>query len=66
MAFSSLDEGIEFFVNNLKTKYIDLGLDVIEEISAKYAPIGAENDPNNLNQYWVSGVTKYYKELGGK
>ena len=66
MNFSSLDEGIEFFVNNLKTKYIDLGLDVIEEISAKYAPIGADNDPNNLNQYWVSGVTKYYKELGGK
>lgn len=63
MAFSSLDEGIEFFVNNLKTKYIDLGLDVIEEISAKYAPIGADNDPNNLNQYWVSGVYKYYNEL---
>lgn len=66
MNFSSLDEGIEFFVNNLKTKYIDLGLDTIEEIGAKYAPIGADNDPNNLNQYWVSGVTKYYKELGGK
>lgn len=63
MNFSSLDEGIEFFVNNLKTKYIDLGLDVIEEISAKYAPIGADNDPNNLNQYWVSGVYKYYNEL---
>lgn len=66
MTFSNLDEGIEFFVNNLKTKYIDLGLDTIEEISVKYAPIGAENDPNNLNQYWVIGVTKYYKELGGK
>ena len=66
MNFSNLDDGIEFFVNNLKTKYIDLGLDTIEEISVKYAPIGAENDPNNLNQYWVSGVTKYYKELGGK
>ena len=66
MNFSNLDDGIEFFVNNLKTKYIDLGLDTIEEISVKYAPIGAENDPNNLNQYWVSGVYKYYKELGGK
>lgn len=66
MTFSNLDDGIEFFANNLKTKYIDLGLDTIEEISVKYAPIGAENDPNNLNQYWVSGVTKYYKELGGK
>ena len=66
MNFSNLDDGIEFFVNNLKTKYIDLGLDTIEEISVKYAPIGAENDPNNLNQYWVIGVYKYYKELGGK
>ena len=66
MTFSNLDEGIEFFVNTLKTKYIDLGLDTIEEISVKYAPIGADNDPNNLNQYWVSGVTRRYKELGGK
>jgi hypothetical protein len=66
MVFEDLDKGIDFFISNLKTKYIDLGLDTIEEISVKYAPIGAEDDPNNLNQYWVSGVTKYYKELGGK
>ena len=63
MVFEDLDKGIDFFVSNLKTKYIDLGLDTIEEISVKYAPIGAENDPNNLNQYWVSGVYKYYNEL---
>lgn len=63
MVFEDLDKGIDFFVSNLKTKYIDLGLDNIEEISVKYAPIGAENDPNNLNQYWVSGVYKYYNEL---
>ena len=66
MVFEDLDKGIDFFISNLKTKYIDLGLDTIEEISVKYAPIGADNDPNNLNQYWVSGVYKYYKELGGK
>ena len=66
MVFEDLDKGIDFFISNLKTKYIDLGLDTIEEISVKYAPIGAENDPNNLNQYWVPGVTRYYKELGGK
>ena len=63
MVFEDLDKGIDFFISNLKTKYIDLGLDTIEEISVKYAPIGADNDPNNLNQYWVSGVTKYYNEL---
>lgn len=66
MVFEDLDKGIDFFISNLKTKYIDLGLDTIKEISVKYAPIGAENDPNNLNQYWASGVYKYYKELGGK
>jgi hypothetical protein len=66
MVFEDLDKGIDFFISNLKNNYIDMGLDTIEEISVKYAPIGAENDPNNLNQYWVSGVTKYYKELGGK
>ena len=63
MVFEDLDKGIDFFISNLKTKYIDLGLDTIEEISVKYAPIGADNDPNNLNQYWVSGVYKYYNEL---
>ena len=63
MVFEDLDKGIDFFISNLKTKYIDLGLDTIEDISVKYAPIGAENDPNNLNQYWVSGVYKYYNEL---
>lgn len=63
MVFEDLDKGIDFFISNLKTKYIDLGLDTIEEISVKYAPIGAKNDPNNLNQYWVSGVYKYYNEL---
>lgn len=66
MVFEDLDKGIDLFISNLKNNYIDMGLDTIEEISVKYAPIGAENDPNNLNQYWVSGVYKYYKELGGK
>ena len=64
MTFSNLDEGIEFFVNNLKNNYIDMGLDTIELIQPKYCPIGI-ND-NGDNKYWVSGVTKYYKELGGK
>ena len=63
MVFEDLDKGIDFFISNLKNNYIDMGLDTIEEISVKYAPIGAENDPNNLNQYWVSGVYKYYNEL---
>lgn len=66
MTFSSLDEGIDFFVRNLKNNYIDMGLTSIETIQPKYAPVGATNDPNNLNSYWVNGVTKYYNELEAK
>ena len=64
MVFEDLDKGIDFFVSNLKNNYIDMGLDTIELIQHKYCPIGI-ND-NGDNKYWVSGVTKYYKELGGK
>lgn len=59
--FSSLDEGIEAFIRNLKINYIDMGLDTIELIQPKYCPIGI-ND-NGLNKYWVSGVKRYYEEL---
>ena len=64
MVFEDLDKGIDFFVSNLKNNYIDMGLDTIELIQPKYCPIGI-ND-NGDNKYWVSGVTRYYKELGGK
>ena len=64
MVFENLDKGIDFFISNLKNNYIDMGLDTIELIQPKYCPIGI-ND-NGDNKYWVSGVTKYYKELGGK
>lgn len=64
MVFEDLDKGIDFFISNLKNNYIDMGLDTIELIQTKYCPIGI-ND-NGDNKYWVSGVTRYYKELGGK
>lgn len=66
MTFNTLEEGIERFIRNLKNYYIDQGLDTIEKIQPKYAPIGADNDPNGLNNNWVSGVTWYYNSLNGK
>ncbi|MDD7757159.1 MAG: glucosaminidase domain-containing protein [Clostridiales bacterium] len=59
--YDTLEEGIEAFVSNLKRNYIDMGLTSIEEIQKKYAPVGI-ND-NGTNQYWVSGVSRYYEEL---
>lgn len=64
MSFNTLDEGIEKFISNLKYNYFDLGLDTLEEIQRKYCPIGALNDPNCLNQYWLDGVTQIYNSLG--
>ena len=61
--YSSLDEGITKFLNNLKTNYFAIGLDTIEKIQPKYCPVGAKNDPNGLNKYWLNGVTNLYNEM---
>ena len=58
--YNSYEEGLQDFVRILKNYYFDLGLDTIEKIGAKYCPVGAKNDPNNLNQYWVGGVSQFY------
>ena len=65
-SYESLDAGIEAYISNLKTNYYDEGRTTIETIQPKYAPIGATNDPNDLNSNWIPGVTRRYKELGGK
>lgn len=65
MTFNSLEEGIDKMASNLKRNYFDKGLTTIEAIQKKYAPVGASNDPTNLNSNWVNGVKKYYKMFGG-
>jgi hypothetical protein len=63
--YSTLEDGINAFVSNLKYNYFDVGLTTLELIQPKYCPIGASNDPTNLNQYWLNGTTKIYNELRG-
>ena len=63
--YSSLDEGIEAFLINLKKNYFDIGLDTFDKIQKKYCPIGAKNDPTGLNKNWLNGVNKMYEEFGG-
>ena len=65
-SYDTLDNGIEAYISNLKYNYYDEGRTTIETIQPKYAPIGAKNDPNNKNESWIPGVTKYYNELVGK
>jgi len=47
--FSSLDEGIKAFIDNLERNYISYGLTTAEQINPKYA-----SDPN-----WSRNVNKY-------
>ncbi len=66
ITYGSLEEGIIAFLSNLKYNYFDIGLDTLEKIQPKYCPIGAENDPNNLNINWLGGAKKMYNELKSK
>lgn len=63
--FSTLEEGLDYTIHNLKRRVIDDGLTTIESLGNVYAPIGAVNDPNGLNAYWVPKVTQYANDLGG-
>jgi hypothetical protein len=58
-SYGSVEESIMDMARNLSKNYLGEGLDTISKIGAKYAPIGAGNDPTGLNNYWVRGVTKY-------
>lgn len=64
--YNNLDDGINAFLNNLKNNYFDIGLDTLEKIQPKYCPVGASNDPNGLNQYWLKGTNQKLIELKGK
>lgn len=65
MTFPTLDEGLEAMGKTLHNRIIQDGKTTIEALGSVYAPVGAENDPNNLNGYWVPTVTSIAKKLGG-
>lgn len=58
--FDSYESGLDYYVKHLKNNYLNKGLTTIEKIGAIYCPVGAANDPNGLNKYWVGGVTNFY------
>lgn len=60
--YNNLDEGIKAFVNLLKVRYFEKGLTSVEDIGKIYCPVGASNDPKNVNIYWVPNVKKYFNE----
>lgn len=45
--------------------YRGVGLVTIAQISTRWAPVGAANDPTGLNVNWTANVSRFYAELGG-
>lgn len=39
--------------------------DFISFLGKRYAPLGAENDPQGLNRFWVDNVRYFYKQYAG-
>ena len=66
MEFDSLQEGIRRGISNLSRNYMNNGKTTLQAIQAVYCPVGAENDPNNLNGNWQSTVKSIYKKITGK
>lgn len=63
--FDSLEVGIDAMASVLQRLYISKGLVTIEQIGAKYAPIGVSNDPTGLNNHWVPAVKELVDKFGG-
>lgn len=59
--FDSPEAGIEAVAKLLSTKRYKGK--TIAQIGSIYAPVGAGNDPTNLNSNWVRNVTALYNQF---
>lgn len=63
--FDSLEDGLEMTGQTLNNLWNERGLNTIEKLGSAYAPVGAGNDPTNINIHWVPTIHKFIEELGG-
>ena len=64
-AFASERDAIARAARTLATLYLPEGRTTMGAIGAKWAPLGAANDPTGLNQNWTRGVGTYFAAMGG-
>lgn len=62
-SYDSIEDSIFDMARNLRKNYLNQGKDTIAAIGAKYAPVGATNDPTGLNNHWTQGVSKQFNNL---
>jgi len=63
--FDSLADGLTYSAKNLRRRLDQAGGDMAK-LASIYAPVGADNDPTNLNANWAGGVNKIYTSLAAK
>ncbi|MFS0815417.1 peptidoglycan DD-metalloendopeptidase family protein [Lysinibacillus sp. 1P01SD] len=51
--------------NRIKEIVAEHGTFSLDKLRDKYAPLGAANDPKNLNANWLPSIVGYINELGG-
>lgn len=61
MHFSSLEKGIDVTVETLHNLVVVRGLSTLPDLQTAYAPIGADNDPTNMNSGWIANVVSIAK-----
>src|SRR5215469_5421703 len=61
--FNSPEASLDYGARNLKVNYLDRGLDTVGKIAAKWAPVGAANDPNQTNNQWAGAVNANLKNF---
>lgn len=64
-SYGSWGEGIDSVAKLLRTGYLNKGLTSLQAIQRKWAPVGAGNDPRNLNSNWIRTIGQFYSDLGG-
>lgn len=65
IAFASEEDAIRRAARVLGDYYLAEGRVTLAAIGAKWAPVGAANDPTGLNRHWTAGVGAYFAALGG-
>ena len=61
----SWPQAIDLVAQHLRDTYLDDGLITILAIRNRWAPLGAANDPDGLNDGWAKNVRTVYEQLGG-
>ena len=61
--YKSVEQSISKMCEHLKRYYVDKNITSITAIGKIYCPVGAKNDPTNLNKYWKPAVTDNYIKL---